>query len=779
VCIFKEGTDYAGGDIRNLHTPDKVSESCVRTRCLTYVITAGLQESCCEACTGEQICAVFSYRKSGGDYDGQCFLKSIDHSGLVPERSEFVSGKSERAWKRLRDTGTLSQDLQDGFARALEQYEGCSLMPPRPTPSLMIMVLSGCDNVERRRVARAMMQRANFTNYKFLLGDCTGSDEEHGDLVHANITDTYKTSSKKLLLGMELMLQRWDFEWLMKVDDDVLIHFGPLLHGLSCMPRVLCRNAGGSNYGSSEIGTELPLWWATFRRGHPITEHSKNSVDGLSVKKHLFDGQWPAFGWGAGHVMNRGGVQQIVKAKDRWMGFAESSGVWMEDVAFGMWFESLKMSCRIHDHEFTQFCDGDNAITSIDGLNATLMRDCSTPGWFSGAGGMAGMGELGSVVCGTTAQAFANVDAQQRIRGGTGAAVLHERKQVGLVCPENPRALCSCASCEKGCQFCVPKKAAAVVALYGVAGRDHGCAWPSQDQNLVGALQGLGYTVDILRFELVPSEGDLVDGAAWHAANTSVLPCDYYRSATFREADAAVQALCNKAHSGLCKYMGSTNATYALRQLYSESRVGQMLQNHSRQYDVAVVLGSNIYLPRPLEAVDVATAAREDSREVFVSKNNGPQGITSGFYVGHPTTLLPILMRLEQKKNGIFPEALPQDYDQQLLRSFQHNKMQPKVLFGYGQPFKSFAMVRYARNHKMPLFSAGGSFWPPHEKHAWPGEVSWPGRFDQRAVACMEGRQRDSWDELNEPDKKNLLGRLVSEEEKRAVAARLMWLLKK
>jgi hypothetical protein len=101
------------------------------------------------------------------------------------------------------------------------------------SPGLMVMVFSGCKNTERREIVRAMMQQAKFTNYRFLLGNCTGSDEEHGDLVHVNITDTYKTSSQKLLLGMTAMLQGWGFEWVMKVDDDAQIHFTPLLEGLS------------------------------------------------------------------------------------------------------------------------------------------------------------------------------------------------------------------------------------------------------------------------------------------------------------------------------------------------------------------------------------------------------------------------------------------------------------------------------------------------------------------------------------------------------------------
>jgi hypothetical protein len=107
-------------------------------------------------------------------------------------------------------------------------------------------------------------------------------------------------------------------------------------------------------------------------------------------------------------------VQQIVQAKAHWMGFAEASGVWMEDVAFGMWFESLQMSCRIIDKTFTQHCGGENTITVVDGLvrRADRYSTCKVPAWIERDTQAIDM--LGSVVCGTTAEA-ANADGPSGI----------------------------------------------------------------------------------------------------------------------------------------------------------------------------------------------------------------------------------------------------------------------------------------------------------------------------------------------------------------------------
>ena len=316
-------------------------------------------------------------------------------------------GAKEGALNPLQDLGGSRDSHLFNFTTALEKYDGCSLMPSRPDrqPSLMVMVLSACGNVGRRGLVRTMMKRAEFTNYKFLLGNCTGADEERGDLVHVNTTDTYYTSSTKMMLGMEVMLQRrdFDFEWLMKMDDDVLVQFTPLLQGLALMPRLLCRNDGGT--GGSGIGSsELPLWWGAFRRGYPYGG-GRNAVNVTTVQPHLVDGQWRLYGFGSGHVMNRAAVQQIVQAKDQWAGFAERSGIWMEDVAFGVWFDSLEQSCRLHDPEFTQYCGDENVIAEVDGLVRNPADYCAIPSWTDKKHGDV-PSELGTVICGTTSEAI-------------------------------------------------------------------------------------------------------------------------------------------------------------------------------------------------------------------------------------------------------------------------------------------------------------------------------------------------------------------------------------
>ena len=59
-------------------------------------------------------------------------------------------------------------------------------------------------------------------------------------------------------------------------------------------------------------------------------------------------------------------------------------------------------------------------------------------------------------------------------------------------------------------------KARVVVALYGIQNRDRGCAWASQQKNVINVLRQQNLDVDIFRYDLMPADGDIVDKIVWH-----------------------------------------------------------------------------------------------------------------------------------------------------------------------------------------------------------------------------------------------------------------------
>ena len=132
-----------------------------------------------------------------------------------------------------------------------------------------------------------------------------------------------------------------------------------------------------------------------------------------------------------------------------------------------------------------------------------------------------------------------------------------------------------------------------VVALYGIQNRDRGCAWPSQQKNVIEVLKAKGFAVDVFRFDLMPADGDVVDKIAWHP-RTEPLPSTFYKKSSLTEVDTKVSDICKNQQ---CRYRPNYDAVttmHAKRQLFSEFKVGSFLRQHKDQFEAAVVIGSDI-----------------------------------------------------------------------------------------------------------------------------------------------------------------------------------------
>ena len=274
-----------------------------------------------------------------------------------------------------------------------------------------------------------------------------------------------------------------------------------------------------------------------------------------------------------------------------------------------------------------------------------------------------------------------------------------------------------------------------LVALYGLQNRDRGCAWPSQQRNVVDVLEGGGFAVDIFRYELLPPDGSNVDEIRWHPPSPR-LPADFYRNNTYAQADKAVDAMCANIQ---CTYRlwGSYSrpsvVTNAKRQLYTEWQVGRYLQAHAGRYDAAVALGSDIYVPRKISLFDIATAVNvSKNASVFTTRNNDAGGYTNGFYLGGAQVLTRVLMRFAEPGN--FPE--PSDYEHQLLRSFQRNGIVRRPLFNFEGIYTSFAKLRHSR----------GGYWPDKHMDEEAAQI-WLKTFDELTRECMWSVELDD-DEL-------------------------------
>jgi hypothetical protein len=178
----------------------------------------------------------------------------------------------------------------------------------------------------------------------------------------------------------------------------------------------------------------------------------------------------------------------------------------------------------------------------------------------------------------------------------------------------------------------------ALLALYGLQNRDHGCAWPSQKRSIVAQLAESGFAVEVLRFELKPELPAQVDGADWYAGD--MLPSDFYESANYSRVDQSLPAVnCTAVIADLssehCRYRKSyTPATVknAQRQLFAENEVAKFMQLHEGRYAVAVALGSDVYVPQPIAAADISSLTDGPTGQVYTTMNNDAGGYTNGLY---------------------------------------------------------------------------------------------------------------------------------------------------
>lgn len=137
--------------------------------------------------------------------------------------------------------------------------------------------------------------------------------DEHPDLVLVPMVDTYWTLALKLKLGFSWVADYTSAKWVVKVDDDSMVHV-PRLYNLL------------QNYNSSQMTV---MGW--IRRGLGVPRAGKNAEPAYPK------GRYPPFANGAeGYVVSRGVAESVVKHD----GF-EYRG---EDVSLGIWLDEMNIS---------------------------------------------------------------------------------------------------------------------------------------------------------------------------------------------------------------------------------------------------------------------------------------------------------------------------------------------------------------------------------------------------------------------------------------------------
>ena len=186
-------------------------------------------------------------------------------------------------------------------------------------------------------------------------------------------------------------------------------------------------------------------------------------------------------------------------------------------------------------------------------------------------------------------------------------------------------------------------------------------------------------------------------------------PSTFYQHNSTTDVDARLVDICKTARCSYRPNYDAVTTMHAKRQLFSEFQVGTFLQQHQTDYAAAVVIGSDIYVPRPLSPADIERVIqRKSGVEILTTNNNnGAGGVTNGFYVGNPKAISSVMMRLTDAGN--FPEVA--DYEHQLRRAFDRHRIKPQFLQNFGWMLQSFAKLRYSPGINRQEGSAG-LYWP-------------------------------------------------------------------
>lgn len=176
---------------------------------------------------------------------------------------------------------------------------------------IFVFVMSGVDNVHKRRVIRdtGLMVNNNNVTTRFVTGRHKNIEE---DVVVLDMVDKYSALPRKLKLAYEWGLLNTDASWFVKVDDDCFFNATVMAEELE------------------SFTSEKPVVLGSIHTNMDVHKSGKWAEHTYSLSKY------PPFPIGSrGHIVNRKAAEIIVQNKDTLYDFQG------EDVSVGIWGEAF------------------------------------------------------------------------------------------------------------------------------------------------------------------------------------------------------------------------------------------------------------------------------------------------------------------------------------------------------------------------------------------------------------------------------------------------------
>lgn len=151
----------------------------------------------------------------------------------------------------------------------------------------------------------------------------------------------------------------------------------------------------------------------------------------------------------------------------------------------------------------------------------------------------------------------------------------------------------------------------AVLCLFGTVPRSIRFTWPRFEQS-IKRLRQANISTDVYSFNLETHGGAFVDHRQVDQSDLAFVKANRREAEKQEAADTQIASRCG-ADLSRCRFKGNRGysplaSRNALRQLYSESRVGLLLEAAERRgerYDVVIVAGADLYL-----AVDISVCGQ-------------------------------------------------------------------------------------------------------------------------------------------------------------------------
>ena len=214
-------------------------------------------------------------------------------------------------------------------------------------------------------------------------------------------------------------------------------------------------------------------------------------------------------------------------------------------------------------------------------------------------------------------------------------------------------------------------KSKILICLFGVIPRSIKYTWSSINNNIIDVLKKR-YDVEIFVFNMNVGNTK-VDDVYLNQSDIQIIPYNYKEEIMQNKYNIELEKICNQIECKLSvPTIGNLQIKNAIRQMYSEYRVGKFLKKNKNKYKGAIVIGPDYYIVNKLNLNEFNDSIYNNEKHIYTTFVGDWGGYTNGLYFGKIKNLLPILYRYKNLN-----KYLPTDnnYEYILKKSFINNEI--------------------------------------------------------------------------------------------------------